>query len=198
MRHVANFMTVTVTVVAMVAPSIGANLNQQHGTRQHEAVSRLQDRADTFMVDRQDRLWRKLSGTICAGCITSANRVPLVSYDKPNLADVAKAQPSAVKTVAQQFRATSKITHLRKRYARLHRRSRLRIVAQRHKVKNTKVAILNKKLPRGAVLPVQSIGWSGFNDRSHVLPTELPHTPHDDGPIHSTILIVSEARPRKY
>lgn len=197
MKSAAHVLAVIVTVVAMTAPTVGAPLRQDRDPQPRPSKIDRSTGVETAFVERQERLWRKLSGSICAGCITSANRVAPVSYERPNLTDLAQAQTARVQVVARKPRAKVKLAYLRKRYARLHRRNRSRIAARPRRVLVTTAAPIRKYAGHSSVSSVLSPGWVGFDTRTRAIPIERPEAPHDDGRRHETILSVSEARPRR-
>lgn len=197
MKSAAQVMTVLLTVVAMAAPSIGAAIGQDRRSERQQSKLDQPSAVDASVVERQERLWRRLSGSICTGCITSANRVALVSYERPSLIDLAQAKPPRTQVAARKPRAKMRVAYLRKRYARLHRRNRTRIAARLHRRQIARTAMLRKSAHRNTVPPIFTIGWSGFDDRPRVLPIERPGTPRDDDRRHETILSVPEVRPRR-
>lgn len=196
MKSVARVITVLLTVVAMAAPSIGAPIGHDRRSERQRSKVDQPSAVDTSFAERQERLWRKLSGSICTGCITSANRVAPVSYERPSLIDLAQALPPRTQVAARKPRAKVRVAYLRKRYARLHRRNRTRIAARLHWRQIARTAMLRKYAHRTTV-PIFTIGWPGFDNRPRVLPIERPGTPRDDGRRHETILSVPEVRPRR-
>lgn len=197
MKSAAHVMAVFFAVVAMAAPTLGEPLRQSRTPERQHAGYDKAGGVDTSFVERQDRLWRKLSSSICTGCITSANRVAPVSYEKPKVVDLSKAQPANVQVAVRKLRSKVRIAHLRKRYAHLHRRNRIRIAARHRRMQIATAARIGKYALHNSASPILSIGWSGFDDRTRVLPIEKPEAPRDDDRRHETILPASEVRPRR-
>ncbi|MCJ2123174.1 hypothetical protein [Methylobacterium sp. J-077] len=149
-----------------------------------------------LIAERQQRTWQQLSGSICTGCITAANRVAPVSYDKPSL--IALAQPvPRLETVARRPRATVRLAQLRKRYARLQRRDRRRFAVRAHPLRLAK-RLHPRKLAQFHTAPVTwPVGSMPVAYRLLERPVEQPWVPQDDNRWHATILPASSLHPRR-
>lgn len=192
MKRAVHSFAATLAAFAIAWPSISGAVPAGRVTAQPKSGP---DRS-AIIAERQQRTWQQLSGSICTGCITAANRVATVSYDKPSLIQLAQPAPR-VQTATRRPRAKMRLAQLRKRYARLHRHDRRRLALRAHPVR------LAKRLPprRLAQLHTLPVAWTvGSMPVAYRLPEppgERPWMPQDDNRWHATILPASSLRPRR-
>ncbi|TXN03930.1 hypothetical protein FV242_09420 [Methylobacterium sp. WL64] len=203
MKSVAHSLIAALAAFAVLSPSIVAAVPAGRSAEQpRPAVDR-----SALIAERQQRTWQQLSGSICTGCITVANRVAPVSYDKPSLVELAQ-RPTRLATAARRPRAKVRLAQLRrakmrvaqirlaqmrKRYARLHRHDRRRLAAGAHPVRLAKRPP-PRTLALAGGLPVGPIQVE-YRLPEH--PVERPWVPQDDNRWHATILPASSVRPRR-
>lgn len=198
MKSVAHSLMAALAAFAVLSPSIVAAVPAGRSAEQpRPAVDR-----SALIAERQQQRWQQLSGSICAGCITVANRVAPVSYDKPSLVELAQrptrlatasGRPRAKVRLAQLRRAQIRLAQMRKRYARLHRHDRRRLAAGAHLVRLA-------KRPPPQTLALQGglpVGPIRVEYRLPEHPVERPWVPQDDNRWHATILPASSVRPRR-
>ncbi len=134
MQRIIRASTALLVSFAVVLPTVEAPQAQE--SRKPAASERdANSAADTAFIDRQQKMWGRLSASICTGCITATNRVAPGNYDRPGTALVAavKTSPAKLETVQTAVRtaaAPRKFVALKKRYAKHHRRERLRLAAR--------------------------------------------------------------------
>ncbi|MGU3407729.1 hypothetical protein [Methylobacterium brachiatum] len=192
MTRVAHSWMAALSAFAIALPSISAALP---ASRSADHAGAGIDRAG-LIAERQQQRWQQLSLSICTGCITVANRVAPVSYDKPSLAELARPNPR-VTMAARRPRAKVRLAQLRKRYARLQRHDRRRIAARARPVR------LAKRLPPRKLAHLQTapvawpVGSIPVAYRLPERPVERPWVPQDDNRWHATILPASSLRPRR-
>lgn len=81
MKRAARVLTVAWTALAVIAPSIAVGVESGHSADAKPSPRDDSDGPDRSMdaieksIEREKRLWRNLSGSICAGCTTTANRI---------------------------------------------------------------------------------------------------------------------------
>lgn len=203
MQRIVRASTALLVSFAVVLPTIEAP--QARENRKSYASERdANSGVDTSFIDRQQKMWGRLSTSICAGCITATNRVAPVNYDRPGTAVVAAVNtpPAKLETVRTAVRTAvtpRKFVALKKRYAKHHRRERLRLAARARQ----RAAILAKKRAmhvaalrrRPHQAPVRATFVPAYDVRSvhtvYRVPAGLPATPRDDGRWHETILPVA-------
>ncbi|SFM56728.1 hypothetical protein [Methylobacterium pseudosasicola] len=193
MKRVLHSLAATLAAFAIALPSISAAV----------PASRVTERSDpgpdrsALIAERQQRTWQQLSGSICTGCITAANRVAPVNYDKPSLIELAQPAPG-VKTATHRPRAEVRLAQLRKRYARLQRRDRRRLALRAHPVRLAKRLHLRKLAQLHRAPVAWPVGSSRVAYRLPEPPVERPWVPQDDDRWHAiTILPASSQRPRR-
>ncbi|MCJ2144234.1 hypothetical protein [Methylobacterium sp. E-066] len=192
MKRVLHSLAATLAAFAIALPSISVAIP---ASRAPEQPNPGPDRS-ALIAERQQRTWQQLSGSICTGCITAANRVAPVNYDKPSL--IAPAQPAPrVKIATRRPRAKVRLAQLSKRYARLQRHHRRRLALQAHPVRLAK-RLPPRKLAQFHRAPVAwPIGSSRVAYRLPEPPVERPWVPQDDDRWHATILPASSLRSRR-
>lgn len=194
MHRVIRSVTAAAVTIAVVTPSIegaragGSNREAVYADR-GSAISK-----DTAFMTRQEKMWGRLSASICAGCITAANRVAPVSYERPGDKPVAEARIETVKVAVRRASAPRKFVQLKKRYAKHHRRERLRLaararlratVARRHALRLAALKRRHHAPVRATFVPAYEVGSVNTVYR---IPADQPFTPRDDGRWHETIL----------
>lgn len=188
-------MTAAFVTMAVVTPSLdvaqAAGASKQPQNAERAAV----EAKDTTFIDRQEKMWGRLSASICSGCITAANRVAPSSYEKPGSTPVAEAKLETVKTAVRTAATPRRFVQLKKRYAKHNRRERLRLAARARlrtamlaKRRALHVAALKRRHPA----PARAAFVPAYEARSintvYRIPTDQPFTPRDDGRWHETIL----------
>ncbi|WP_342165796.1 hypothetical protein [Methylobacterium sp. SD21] len=188
-------MTAAFVTMAVVTPSLdvaqAAGANKQPQKTGRAAV----EAKDTTFIDRQEKMWGRLSASICSGCITAANRVAPSSYEKPGSTPVAEAKLETVKTAVRTAATPRRFVQLKKRYAKHNRRERLKLAARARlrtamlaKRRALHVAALKRRHPA----PARAAFVPAYEARSintvYRIPTDQPFTPRDDGRWHETIL----------
>ncbi|MCJ2056795.1 hypothetical protein MKL09_09525 [Methylobacterium sp. J-048] len=192
MTRVAHSLMAALAAFAIALPTLSAAVPASRHPEHPEPAG---DRS-ALIAERQQRTWQQLSGSICNGCITAANRVAPVSYDKPSL--VALAQPSQpVRTVSRRPRATVRLAHIRKRYARLQRRDRRRLALRAHPVRLAKRLHPRKFARHDTVAVAWPAGSIRVAYRLPERPVEQPRVPRNDNRWHATILPPASMRPRR-
>ncbi len=195
MHRVIRSVTAAVVTMAVVTPSLdlaqAAGANKQSQTAGRAAV----EAKDTTYIDKQEKMWGRLSASICSGCITAANRVAPSSYEKPGSTPVAEAKLETVKTAVRTAATPRRFVQLKKRYAKHNRRERLRLAARARwrtamlaKRRALHIAALKRRHPA----PARAAFVPAYDARSintvYRIPTDQPFTPSDDGRWHATIL----------
>lgn len=195
MHRVIRSVTAAFVTMAVVTPSLdvaqAAGANKQPQNTGRAAV----EAKDTTFIDRQEKMWGRLSASICSGCITAANRVAPSSYEKPGSMPVAEAKLETVKTAVRTAATPRRFVQLKKRYAKHNRRERLRLAARARlrtamlaKRRALHVAALKRRHPA----PARAAFVPAYEARSintvYRIPTDQPFTPRDDGRWHETIL----------
>jgi hypothetical protein len=207
MTPVIRSVTAAFVVLAMAAPSVGAPLSS-HRDRETK-IADLESATDRHeaQIDRQQKDWTKLSATICAGCITAANRVAPLNIERPGFhtASVA-AQPltaakaEQVKTGIRTITTPKRFAQLNKRYARLHKRERQRLALrarQQHaaallKRRQLRAAALRRHMQRPVTAKLApSLVPAYVLDSAmpvYRIPVDRPAIPAEDGRWRETIL----------
>lgn len=203
MQRTIRASTALLVSFAVVLPTIEAP-KAQESRKSYASERDANSAADTAFIDRQQKMWGRLSASICTGCITATNRVAPVNYDRPGTALVSavKTSPAKLETVQTAVRtaaAPRKFVALKNRYAKHHRRERLRLAARARQ----RAAMLAKKRAmhvaalrrRHHHVPVRATFVPAYDVRSvntvYRVPAGLPATPRDDGRWHETILPVA-------
>lgn len=203
MQRIVRASTALLVSFAVVLPTIEAP-HAGESRKSYASEREANSAADSSFIDRQQKMWGRLSASICTGCITATNRVAPVNYDRLGFAVAAAAKTSpakleTVRTAVGTPASPRKFVALKKRYAKHHRRDRLRLTARARlraamlaKRRAMHVAALRRR-PHHA--PVRATFVPAYDVRAvstvYRVPAGVPATPRDDGRWHETILPVS-------
>lgn len=136
-------LTAALLIAAMAIPSLGAPGKSEAGQGRHAGTKDPESVLvrESATVERQQKIWSHLSASICAGCITAANRVAPSTYERTEPSPIAGARVIAaanvehIKTALRSNPTPRKFVTLKKHYAKLHRRDRKRLAARRHQLR---------------------------------------------------------------
>ncbi len=195
MHPVIRSVTAAVVTVAVVAPTLEV---AQAAGRNRDVSNAELDAANTksaAFVARQEKMWGRLSASICTGCITAANRVAPMNFERQGDRPVAEARIETVKVAVRKAATPRRFVQLKKRFAKYHRRERLRLaararmraaLARRHALR---LAALKRRhhatVVRATFVPAYDVSSVHTVYR---FPFDPPFTPRDDGRWHETIL----------
>lgn len=195
MHRVIRLLTAAVVSGAVVMSS----LEMPHAAEAKRPIANAERDAamthDTAFITRQEKMWGRLSASICSGCITTANRVAPVSYEKPGSAPITEAKIETVKTAVRKAAPPRRYARLQARYAQHHRRDRLRLAAR---ARLRAAALAKRRALRFAALKrhrhasLRATFVPAYEARSvnvvYRVPADMPFTPRDDGRWRETIL----------
>lgn len=199
MHRVVRAFTGVLVAAAMATPSFGAPVasDAARARRSDEASLVNAIARQEASVERQAKAWSRLAGSICVGCITSANRVAPMSFERAAPAQTVAAKVEPVRSAIRTAQVPRRFVQLRrKHYAKMHRRDRLRLalrarrlhIAAVAKRRALRMAMLRRHIHPRVTTTIIPAYLPGATSRVYRIPVDRPWTPNDDGRWRETIL----------